>query len=131
MSAVNNNFNSSDALSQSWLQQVQNNGGTDGEAKVLSPEEQKKRAAELEKACKDFEAVFISMMFKEMRKTVHKTELMGKTSMTEEVFTGMLDDEISKNFAQRGGIGLWNILYKQMAPAAGVTGKIAEKAYGG
>jgi flagellar protein FlgJ len=130
MSAINNSFSPSDALTQGWLQQVTKETEA-GSAKVLTVEEQKERSAKLEKACKDFESVFISMMFKEMRKTVQKTELMGKTSMTEELFTGMIDDEVSKSFANRGGIGLWKMLYKQMAPTAGVTREIAEKAYGG
>lgn len=130
MSSINTNLNASDVLTQGWMQQVKKEADT-GEAKALTPEEQVKRSAELKKACQDFESVFISMMFKEMRKTVQKTELMGKTSMTEELFTGMLDDEVSKSFADRGGIGLWKMLYKQMAPSAGVTGKIAEKAYRG
>ena len=54
------------------------------------------------------------MMLKELRSTVNKSGLMdgGKA---EELYTGLMDTEISRDLATQGGIGLAAMLYRQMA----------------
>ncbi|NLK21807.1 MAG: flagellar biosynthesis protein FlgJ [Epulopiscium sp.] len=68
----------------------------------------------LKKACKEFEAYFINQMFKEMRSTVQPGGLIEK-SRTEEIFQEMLDEEYSKGASQGTGIGLADMLYKQLS----------------
>ncbi|MBI2400869.1 MAG: peptidoglycan DD-metalloendopeptidase family protein, partial [Deltaproteobacteria bacterium] len=69
---------------------------------------------ELKRAVADFESLFINQMFKSMRETIGKSELFhgGKA---EDIYTSMLDTELSKNMAQAGGIGLANMLLRQLS----------------
>lgn len=68
----------------------------------------------LKQACKDFESIFMGYMLKSMRKTVEKNELMG-TSQQEEMFQGMMDDEICKSAAETNSIGIADVMYKQLS----------------
>ena len=67
----------------------------------------------LRKACDDFEAIFTDQIFKTMRKTSFESELSEK-SFGEEVFTEMLDSEISKVAAARNSGGVGDMLFEQM-----------------
>jgi flagellar protein FlgJ len=103
-----------------------------GTRKSGAEDENNRQARE---ACAEFEALFINMMLKELRATVNKSGLMdgGKA---EELYTGLMDTQISRDLATHGGIGLAAMLYRQMAdesdarqtkpdekPAAGVSAK--------
>ena len=70
---------------------------------------------ELKKACVEFESYFLSLIFKEMRKTVDGSNGVLPKSQAEEIFQEMLDDEYSKTSANSGGIGLAEMLYRQMS----------------
>ena len=69
---------------------------------------------ELRRAVADFESLFINQMLKSMRETIGKSELFhgGKA---EDIYTSMLDAELSKNMAHSGGIGLAEMLLKQLS----------------
>ncbi len=73
--------------------------------------EEKKR--ELKKACEDFEAIFLNEMLKEMRKTSMGGGLLQKTREYK-LWEDMFYENISKEMSKGGGIGLSNILYKQL-----------------
>jgi flagellar protein FlgJ len=62
------------------------------------------RKGELARASQEFEAYFVSYLFKEMRETVHKGELTE--NKMGEMFYSFYDEEIGKRAAQAGGIGL-------------------------
>lgn len=66
----------------------------------------------LYKTCEDFESIFTQIVFKEMRKTVDKTELTDG-GFAEEVFQGMMDEEVAKASAKRNGT-IADILYQQL-----------------
>ena len=69
--------------------------------------------SELEKACQEMESIFLNFLLKEMRSTINKSDFIsGGTA--EKIYTGMLDTELSKVIAERGGIGLSRILYDQL-----------------
>lgn len=70
----------------------------------------------LREACSEFEALFINLLLKELRATVGKSGLMDG-GRAEEVYTGMMDTEMARDLAAKGGIGLADILYRQLAPA--------------
>jgi peptidoglycan hydrolase FlgJ len=72
--------------------------------------------AKLKAACTDFEAVFVNMMLGEMRKTVPKNGLLPKSS-GQDIMQSMLDTEMTKNMAHAGGIGLADMLYRQLTLA--------------
>ena len=69
-----------------------------------SPEKQKEVVS-------DFEAMFINSMLKAMRKTVGKDDIFH--SRSEELYTSLLDQELSRVVASRG-IGLSEILLKEL-----------------
>jgi Rod binding domain-containing protein len=70
----------------------------------------------LREACSEFEALFINQLLKELRATVGKSGLMDG-GRAEEVYTGMMDTEMARDLAAKGGIGLAAILYRQLEPA--------------
>jgi peptidoglycan hydrolase FlgJ len=68
----------------------------------------------LKKACKDFEAIFIHKMIKNMRATVPKSTLLGGGS-EQEIYLSMFDEELSKSLAAKGGVGLGKILQRNLS----------------
>ncbi|MEK6531447.1 MAG: peptidoglycan DD-metalloendopeptidase family protein [Deltaproteobacteria bacterium] len=77
----------------------------------------KDNPAEIRRAVKEFESLFISQMLKEMRSTVMQSELMH-SSNSEDIYTSMLDTELSKVMANSGGIGLGDMLLRQLSVGA-------------
>ena len=71
-------------------------------------------AKRLDSACTELESLFIHQLFQQMRATVPKSDLLGGGS-AEELYTSMLDQELSKELAERGGIGLAALLKEQIA----------------
>lgn len=63
------------------------------------------QAARADKAAQDFEAVYISEMLKPMLETVEVDENFGG-GKGEEVFRGLLVQELGKSVAKQGGFGL-------------------------
>ena len=67
----------------------------------------------LKQACKDFESIFLSIMFKEMKKTIPEGGLIEKSTGTE-IFEDMHMEELSKKIANTDeGLGIADMLYKQ------------------
>jgi flagellar protein FlgJ len=65
-------------------------------------------------ACRSFESYFIQTMFREMRKTsLDGGGFIGKSN-AENIFTDMLDEEVSKQAAKGSGIGLAAMMYRQL-----------------
>ena len=71
-------------------------------------------AKKLREACQGFEAMFLSMMYKQMRATVPESELFGKKSNALEIFEDMRDTELMNAAAKSGGIGIADMMYKQL-----------------
>lgn len=69
---------------------------------------------ELEKACHQFESLFVKYMLQTMRDTIPENNLFGG-GQAEKIYTGMLDDEVARSVSQQRGIGLAAIMYAQMA----------------
>jgi flagellar protein FlgJ len=72
-----------------------------------------KEDAKLKAACKDMEALFLNLLLREMRKSVPKAGLIGNSSQ-EDIMRSLLDSEVTKNMAQAGGVGLADMLYRQL-----------------
>jgi peptidoglycan hydrolase FlgJ len=68
----------------------------------------------LEKACNDFESLFVKYMMQQMRETIPQNGLFGH-SQAEKIYTGMLDDEVAKSVSHGRGLGLAKAMYEQMA----------------
>ena len=69
--------------------------------------------AQIEKVAQDFEAIFLNIMLKEMRKTVGKGGLLGNDGATK-MFQEMMDSALAESMAKSKMFGLGNIVAKQM-----------------
>lgn len=67
----------------------------------------------LKEAAVQFESLFIQQMLKEMRNTVPESDLFGKRN-AEKLFQSLYDEQLAIEMAQSGGIGLSEMIYKQM-----------------
>lgn len=74
-----------------------------------------KKQQELKEACKGFEAMFLNMMLREMRKTVPKDELFGDSNAMD-IYRDMHDTELMQQVANSGGIGIADMMYRQLSP---------------
>lgn len=78
--------------------------------------QQKKRNAQgLHDAMQQFEAIFIQQMFKDMRNTIPQGGVLERGN-AEDTYTQMLDAEVAKRMAERGGIGLAELMLQQLPP---------------
>jgi flagellar protein FlgJ len=68
----------------------------------------------LKEACRDFEAVLLSQMMKQMRATLPKNDFFGSKD-TEDMFQGMIDDEVMKEASRTNSLGLADVIYNQLA----------------
>ena len=67
----------------------------------------------LRAACAEMESLFLSHLLNEMRATIEKSGFISG-GQAEEIFTSLLDVEISKKMSAAGGIGLSAILLEQL-----------------
>jgi flagellar protein FlgJ len=70
--------------------------------------------SELKAACQEMESLFVNHLFKEMRATIHQSGLISG-GRAEEIFTSMLDSEMSRKISASRGIGLSQILFEQLS----------------
>ncbi|PJZ47855.1 cell division protein [Leptospira saintgironsiae] len=62
----------------------------------------------------EFESMFVKMMLKEMKATVHKSGLIDG-GYAEEIFEDMLYDEYSKNLSANSSLGLAEQIYQSLS----------------
>ena len=89
------------------------NGGdktTDAASAAKAAADDKK----LRKVCRDMESMFMNMLLTSMRETVPEGGLIEKSS-GEKIMQSMLDQELSNNMAKAGGIGIADMLHRQLA----------------
>ena len=67
----------------------------------------------LREACQGFEAMFLNMMYREMRHTVPENTLFGNSN-ADKIWQDMLDTEMVNNMASAGGVGLADVIYRQL-----------------
>lgn len=84
--------------------------------RVLTAEEKaEKLDKELKEACQGFEAMYMELMYKKMRDTVPEDELFGDSN-ADKIWQSMLDSEMMQQAAKSGGVGVADMLYKQLKP---------------
>ena len=85
-------------------------------AKALSEAQyaSEKDPEKLKKTCADLESLFLYQLLKEMRATIPKSDLLGDRK-TEEMYTSLLDMELSKEISSKKEIGIATMLYHQFA----------------
>jgi flagellar protein FlgJ len=77
------------------------------------PGEKKVDREKLKKVCADFEALLMARMLKLMRQSIPQNGLLGN-GPGKEIYQDLMDQELAKNISQRGGVGLGNVLYRQV-----------------
>jgi len=86
----------------------------DGEKGLNRPDMNDSEKEKLRLLAGEFTSILLKQMFKSMRNTIFKSELLDG-GFAEEIFTDMLDEEISKKGAsQQGFNNLYRILYEQL-----------------
>lgn len=73
-----------------------------------------KKQAELKKASKQFEAIFLNYMMKSMRETIPKAGLL-KEGLANNIYTSMFDSYLSEKASAHQSLGLASMIYKQLS----------------
>ncbi len=69
--------------------------------------------ARLKEVAKEFEALLVESMMREMRKNVPESPIFGRDT-GREIFNEMLDGEYVRLIVQRGGLGIADLLVRQL-----------------
>ncbi len=72
------------------------------------------RERELREACAGFEAIFINQLLKTMRESVPESTFFGK-SLQRDIYTSMFDMQVADRVAHGKGIGIGDLLYRQLS----------------
>lgn len=75
-----------------------------------------KEDADLRKASRDFEALFIHKMLQTMRKTIPENSLLDG-GLVEDIYTDMLDQQIAQAASERESFGIASMIYEEMSQA--------------
>ncbi len=99
-----------------YAENLSGNAKTDALAgKVSGADYSKATDEELMKVCKEFEAYFLELMYKEMLKTVPESELSsGANSTLVNYYKDEMVKEVSAQTAEQSNMGLAQTLYEQM-----------------
>lgn len=90
------------------------------EAEVESFENRLKKAMdetdlkELKDVCKQFEGIMLNMVYKQMKATVQKSELLPEDA-GREIYESMMDEKLVEEASKSGGMGLADVMYKQLS----------------
>jgi len=90
------------------VSQVQQQAKTT-KAKAINPKDQKA----MQEASKDFEALFLQSLLKEMRKTVPENKMFPKSN-AQEMYEEMQDAELAGHMAEYQSLGLAEQVYQQL-----------------
>ncbi len=71
------------------------------------------RDAGLRRACRDFEGLLIEQMLAAMRRSVPESGLFG-SSPAASIYESIRDQELARDLAGHGGLGLADALYRQL-----------------
>lgn len=94
------------ATAQKRLNKAANSG-------VMTEEQIAQRNKDIKDASIQLEAIILKMMYGEMWKTVPKNELFGDDNAMD-IWRDMYNEELTKNMALNGGIGLQDYIYQQL-----------------
>ena len=90
----------------------------------------KARMEQLKRACQEFESTFVAYMLKTMRETVPSSDLLGE-GLGGAYFQDMFDGEVAKSISTTGGMGIWEMLFRQLSENAPAEDAVAQWAAGG
>lgn len=90
----------------------------EGFAKKLEAAVQNNDEKELKKACQEFEGIMLNMLYRQMKATINKSDLIEKDPGTE-IFESMQDENLMEMASKTGSFGLAETLYKQLSKHSG------------
>lgn len=73
---------------------------------------------EVEKTASDFEAVFLTFLLRELRKSIPKSSLLGEDA-GRDIYEEMMDGALAEEIVKHRGIGLKEMLVKALDRASG------------
>jgi len=85
---------------------------TEFEAKLRRAMEQKDEKA-LKEACLGMEELFLNMMYRQMKATIHKSGLIPE-SVSNDIIQSMFDEALIKEATKSRSIGIADMMYKQL-----------------
>ena len=71
-----------------------------------------KKKAQINKATREFESIFVGYLLKTMRSTVPKSD--SEEGFGADILDGMFDVEMASHISRNGGLGIGKMLYRQM-----------------
>jgi len=96
----------------------QNTESVEQRLQQMSTKDVQEEQQALKKATEDFEAIFLTMMFKNMRNTVPEGGLTEK-SFGRGIYEEMQDEKMAEDISASGGVGLAKELYQQLSRQRG------------
>ncbi|TYP58806.1 rod-binding protein [Thermosediminibacter litoriperuensis] len=81
---------------------------------VAAAVEAERAKSELKKVCKQFEAIFLRYLLKEMRETVPNSGFLGH-GLAFDIARSMHDDALAEELSRNNGIGIAEQLYRQLS----------------
>ncbi len=75
----------------------------------------------IQKTSKDFESSFLNIMYQSMFKDVGGSASLGGGGEAEEMWKSFLTDAMAKQTVKRGGIGLSEVVAKEMLKLQGLS----------
>ena len=110
-----NSYMAQNAVINAKLDEMARKAGQAASGHIVASKAANKADKELKEACQGFEAMFLDIMYRQMKKTVPESNFFNKSNAME-IWEDMRDSEMMKNVAVSGGLGLGDMLYRQLAP---------------
>ena len=105
------------------IETVQRKASLAGQGALDEAGNLEKQKQQLWQASQELEAIFLQQMVSAMQRTVPRDDGVLKRSQAEELFQGMLDEELAKVMAESGEMGLARTLYEQLVQSLDEKGK--------
>jgi len=96
------------------IERAKSNVVQDSFEKKLQEAMANKNEEQLKAACKEFEGIMLSMMFKQMKSTIPKSDLIPSDA-GRDIFESMLDETLMEEASKGRGVGLADVLFKQLS----------------
>ena len=115
---VGSHFMTKEAQFKNELEAAQKRLEKSAKSGVMTDEELTQRNRDIMAASIQMEAIFLKMLYNDMWKTVPKDELFGDDNAMD-IYRDMYHEELTKQMALDGGIGLADFIYKQLTQNRG------------
>ena len=115
---VGSHFMTKEAQFKNELEAAQKRLEKSVKSGVMTEDELTQRNRDIMAASIQMEAIFLKMLYNDMWKTVPKDELFGDDNAMD-IYRDMYHEELTKQMALDGGIGLADFIYKQLTQNRG------------